>query len=154
MSNRIPGFHGEYLWELDISQWQLTALADAVPEAGYPWRPVEGTRSFSAVLVHIALGNFALLHLIGVQPESSRDLYGPLSGDPFSRFAEIIRKERLAGTHDHGEASGARFAEAIVRFSAGLLLAIQSRPSRKRWGLLSRANVDSQGLPSNAGAHA
>ena len=89
---RMPGFQGDYLWELDIARGQLLALADAVPESGYGWSPVEGARSFSAVLVHIALGNYALLHLIGVQPESAEEIYGPLDGAPSLRFPMIIRK--------------------------------------------------------------
>ena len=88
----MPGFHGEYLWELDIAQVQLLALADAVPEAGYSWRPTDDARSFSAVLVHIAVGNFVLLHLVGARPESAVDLYGPLDGDRFAQFTAIIRK--------------------------------------------------------------
>jgi hypothetical protein len=92
MPSRRPGFHGEYLWELDIAQVQLFALADAIPEAGYSWRPVDDARSFSAVLVHIALGNFALLHLVGARSDSFVDLYGPLDGDRSEQFAAIIRK--------------------------------------------------------------
>lgn len=70
----MPGFHGEYLWELDIAQVQLLALAEAVPEEGYSWRPVDDARSFSAMLVHVAAGNFALLHLVGMRPDSAVDL--------------------------------------------------------------------------------
>ena len=88
----MPGFHGEYLWELDIAQVQLLALAEALPEEGYSWRPVDDARSFSAVLVHVAAGNFALLHLVGMRPDSAVDLYGPLDGDPFEQFTAIIRK--------------------------------------------------------------
>ena len=92
MPLRVAGFHGEYLWELDIAQMQLLALADAVPDAGYSWRPVDDARPFSAVLVHIAAGNFLLLHLVGMLPDSVADLYGPLDGDTFARFAAMIAK--------------------------------------------------------------
>jgi hypothetical protein len=44
------------------------------------------------VLVHIAAGDFALLHLVGMLPDSVVDLYGPLDGDTFARFAAMIGK--------------------------------------------------------------
>jgi uncharacterized damage-inducible protein DinB len=91
VGSRTPGFHGEYLWELDIPQTQLLALAAAVPEEKYGWSPAEGARSFSAVLVHIAAANFALLHLAGVRGPGGVDLYGPLQGDEFAQLAAIIR---------------------------------------------------------------
>jgi len=62
MESRVPGFRGEFLWELSIAQIQLPALAAAVPEEKFSWRPVEDARPFSAILVHIAACNFALLH--------------------------------------------------------------------------------------------
>jgi uncharacterized damage-inducible protein DinB len=92
MSPRIAGFRGEYLWELDIARTQLLALAEAVPEDVYRWSPAPGTRPFSAVLVHIASGNFALLHYIGKRPPRAADLYGELEGDPLARLAAVVRK--------------------------------------------------------------
>ena len=41
MGTRFPGFKGEYLWEFDIAARQLSALAEAFPEARYRWRPAE-----------------------------------------------------------------------------------------------------------------
>ncbi|WP_321475938.1 DinB family protein [uncultured Paludibaculum sp.] len=92
MQSRIPGFHGEYLWELDIARMQLLALANAAPEQIYGWSPTEGTRSFSAVLVHIAVGNFGLLHFAGIPTSGGIDLYGNLQGDEFARTAAIVRE--------------------------------------------------------------
>jgi len=91
MEPRIPGFRGEYLWELDIARIQLLDLAAAVPEEAYGWRPVEGTRPFSAVLVHIAAGNMALLHVAGRPLPGGVDLYGPLQGDALAELREMIR---------------------------------------------------------------
>lgn len=92
MGSRIPGFRGEYLWELDIPQTQLLALADAFPEEKYDWRPADDARSFSEVLVHVAAGNLMLLRLVGVQAPGGLDLYGSLEGDQFTRLAAAIRK--------------------------------------------------------------
>lgn len=102
MESRVPGFPGEYLWELDIARVQLLALAEAAPEELYAWRPVEGARSFSAVLVHIAVGNLGLLRVAGVA--AAEDLYGEMSGDVgamvrtnLSFERTVTRKEDVLG---------------------------------------------------------
>ena len=79
MSARLPGFQGEYLWEFDIAERQLRALAEAFPAERYTWRPAEKSRSVNEVLVHIAAGNLTLLGMVGVQ--AAPDLYGELEGD-------------------------------------------------------------------------
>ena len=35
MGTRLPGFTGEYLWEFDIADRQLVALAEAFPLERY-----------------------------------------------------------------------------------------------------------------------
>ena len=62
---RIQGFRGEYLWELDIIDRQLPAIAETIPEDKYDWRPSDRARSISEVLVHIAAGTFMLLEVAG-----------------------------------------------------------------------------------------
>jgi len=44
---------------------QLLALAEAVPEEKFAWRPAPGVRSTSEVFMHIALANFYLLSVTG-----------------------------------------------------------------------------------------
>jgi uncharacterized damage-inducible protein DinB len=63
-------FQTEGLWEGYDGEWahvsgQLIALAEAIPEAKYAWRPAPGVRSVSEVLMHIALANFYLLSVTG-----------------------------------------------------------------------------------------
>ena len=57
MKTRLPGFKGEYLWEFDIAERQLLALAEAFPAERYGWRTAETARSVSEVLVHLAAGS-------------------------------------------------------------------------------------------------
>ena len=90
MAERIPGFKGEYLWELEIPEKQITALAEAIPPDKYSWRPADRARSVSEVLVHIAVGNFLLLDVVGVPLPA--DLYGHIEGDPYQRMIALIRK--------------------------------------------------------------
>jgi hypothetical protein len=55
------GVKGEYLWEFDIAERQLLALAEAFPAERYGWRPADTARSVSEVLVHVAAGNLRCL---------------------------------------------------------------------------------------------
>ncbi len=71
---------------------QLLALAEAAPEQIYGWRPVDGSRPFSAVLVHIAVCNLGLLHLAGVRVPGGVGLYDDLRGDEMTRTAAMIRE--------------------------------------------------------------
>ncbi|MGD0299844.1 MAG: hypothetical protein ABSE86_22355 [Bryobacteraceae bacterium] len=43
----MEGLRGELLWELEIAERQLTALAQAIPAEKYAWRPNDATRSVS-----------------------------------------------------------------------------------------------------------
>ena len=77
MADRIQGFRGEYLWELEIVERQTLALAEAIPAERYEWRPDAKARSVSEVFVHVAAGNFMLLDILSVPahgPEHFWDL--------------------------------------------------------------------------------
>jgi len=90
MSTRLPGFKGEYLWEFDIAERQLLALAEAFPAGRYGWRTAETACSVSEVLVHLAAGGRSLLVLLGV--EAAADLYGELEGEGVPRMMAMIKK--------------------------------------------------------------
>lgn len=60
----------EGLWQGYDGEWlhasrQLIALAEAMPERTFAWRPATGVRATSEVFMHIALTNFWLLSLTG-----------------------------------------------------------------------------------------
>jgi uncharacterized damage-inducible protein DinB len=60
----------EGLWQGYDGEWrhvsgQLLALAEAMPEEKFAWRPVPGVRSTSEVFMHLALANFYLLSVTG-----------------------------------------------------------------------------------------
>ena len=90
MSTRLPGFKGEYLWEFDIAERQLLALAEAFPAESYAWRPAGTARSTSEVLLHIATGSFMLLGIVGV--EAAPDLYGKLEAEILPRMMAMMAK--------------------------------------------------------------
>jgi uncharacterized damage-inducible protein DinB len=53
----------DLLLALDGLEKHVTALAKAVPEAKYGWRPGPGVRSFQEVFLHIAYGNKLMLSI-------------------------------------------------------------------------------------------
>jgi len=87
-------FRKEFLAELHIAETQLLALANAVPEEDYGWRPAEEARTFSAVLVHIAVGNLMLLYRTDACAPEVMLLYGAIEGDPVARLVAVIRKNQ------------------------------------------------------------
>ena len=92
MEENKGDFKQEYLWELSIPQSQLVALADAVPEEDFGWKPAEDARSFSAVLVHIAAGNLMLLYRAGVHTAEVMEFCGSIEGEGISQWLAIVRK--------------------------------------------------------------
>lgn len=60
----------EGLWQGYDGEWghvsrQLVALAEAIPQDKYSWRPGPGVRSTSEVFMHIVIANFGLLSITG-----------------------------------------------------------------------------------------
>ena len=67
----------EGIWQGYDGEWrhvssQLLALADAIPQEKFAWRPAPGVRSTSEVFMHIAVANFYLLSVTG--PKMPADL--------------------------------------------------------------------------------
>ncbi|MGA8149878.1 MAG: DinB family protein [Terriglobales bacterium] len=100
MTNRIPGYRGEFLWELEIAVDQCVAIAETIPAEKYDWRPNSKARSFSEVFVHVATGNFTLLDVIG--GAAPMDLYAEVPADAQERFPGLIRRndELVASIRD------------------------------------------------------
>lgn len=64
------GFRASYQRELQGAFQKVERLAREIPAELYDWRPGEGVRSVSEVLMHIANGNFLLARDLGVpRPE-------------------------------------------------------------------------------------
>jgi uncharacterized damage-inducible protein DinB len=59
----------DLLTPLDEMEKQVLALANAIPEEKYSWRPGPGVRSIQEVLLHIAFGNRLLLDIANNQPK-------------------------------------------------------------------------------------
>ena len=59
------GLKAELENELSAVEKKLVALAGAVPQEKYTWRPAEGVRSIAEVYLHVAQGNYLLGHMAG-----------------------------------------------------------------------------------------
>jgi uncharacterized damage-inducible protein DinB len=82
----------EGIWQGYDGEWrhvsgQLLALAEAIPEEKFTWRPAPGVRSTSEVFMHIALANFYLLSVTG--PKMPADMKEGLEKSVTSK-ADVI----------------------------------------------------------------
>lgn len=55
---------------------RIVQLAEAIPADKYGWRPAEGVRSVSEVVMHVATANFRLASSLGVAAPEGLDLEG------------------------------------------------------------------------------
>jgi len=86
-----------FLQELADVQTKIKALAEAIPEEKYAWRPAAGVRSIGEVFGHIAGGNYYLTKVAGVEPPA---------GNP--DFEKLGKKELLVWldkSYEHVRAS-------------------------------------------------
>jgi uncharacterized damage-inducible protein DinB len=65
------GIRGELEAQLADAERKLVALAEAIPQDKYGWRPAEGVRSVSEVFVHVAGANFMITGIAGVPRDTS-----------------------------------------------------------------------------------
>jgi hypothetical protein len=88
----LTSFQSEYLWELSIPHVQLIALANAIPEDDYSWRPAQDARTFSEVLVHIAAGMMMLLYRAEAYTQEVMEFCGPLEGEGMPLWVEMVHR--------------------------------------------------------------
>ena len=55
----------ETVMHLQFTENRLTALAEAIPQEKFTWRPGEGVRSVSEVLLHVVIANYSLPRFMG-----------------------------------------------------------------------------------------
>jgi uncharacterized damage-inducible protein DinB len=86
----MGGFRGEFLWELEIAERQMIAMAEAIPAENYTWRPDQKARSISEVFVHVAAGDFMLLEVVGAAAPA--DLYSQVPAEDLERVWDLVRR--------------------------------------------------------------
>ncbi|MEJ2540238.1 MAG: DinB family protein [Gemmatimonadota bacterium] len=91
-----PDFRQEFLGQFENSARKLVALAEAMPEETYGWRPMDGVASVVEVYMHIARYNY-------LYPDQNLGMGAPLEYAGFE--ADITEKDEaleiLANSMDH-----------------------------------------------------
>ncbi len=67
VGDKVAGFRGDMLWQIDDVQKKLMDLEDAIPQKKMSWRPAKGVRSISEVYLHVAFGNYILAKFSGFE---------------------------------------------------------------------------------------
>ena len=67
------GFRAEFLTQWETLEKKFVALAEALPQEKYTWRPTPEVRSVSEVFLHVAGGNYFFLEGVGVPPPAGVD---------------------------------------------------------------------------------
>lgn len=65
-SSAQPAVMASLLQQINSAEEKLVGLAEAIPDDRYGWRPGEGVRSVSEVILHIAADNYFLPTIVGV----------------------------------------------------------------------------------------
>lgn len=90
------GLQAELVGQLDDAVNKLVQLAEAIPQDKYGWRPGEGVRSVSEVLMHVVGGNYYITTFVGVAAPSglSRDMETTVTDK-----AEVIAALKRSAEH-------------------------------------------------------
>lgn len=99
-ADAAAGFRTSFLADYERSTQKLLDLAEAIPADKFGWRPVEGVRTVSEVLMHVAGANFFIPAGLGVAaPEGvGRDLEKVVTekGAAIAKLRESIAHVRQA----------------------------------------------------------
>jgi uncharacterized damage-inducible protein DinB len=82
----------ELLLPLDDLERQVIALANAIPEEKYSWRPGQGVRSVKEVFLHIAYGNHLML---SIASGAEKDSIKKAIEENTKKEQETVTRDRL-----------------------------------------------------------
>ncbi len=102
------GYRAEFLKEMKYFEGRFTQLAEAIPAEKFTWRPAEGVRSVSEVLLHIAGANQGLPGMAGIKPPAgfSNQGYEKSTTDKAKIIAEVKK------SFEHIRAAAAQMSDA------------------------------------------
>jgi uncharacterized damage-inducible protein DinB len=129
-SSNEAGVRADLLASLDDAERKLVALAEAIPQDKYGWRPTPEVRTVSEVFMHVAGGNYYLSSLVGVAPPegAGRDL------EKETDKAKVLATLKASFEHARkaiGEVPAGKLAETISfgggeRSGRGILVVLVS----------------------------
>ncbi|MGI8842687.1 MAG: DinB family protein [Gemmatimonadaceae bacterium] len=97
-----------YLDDLSAVERKYVALAEAMPESAYAWRPAEGVRSVGEVFTHVAAANYMFGQILGTPtPADVAAKYpNPQAFSAVTNKAEIVAMLRASFAHGRNAVSG------------------------------------------------
>jgi uncharacterized damage-inducible protein DinB len=103
---------GQSLLDLQDLQKKFVALAGAIPEDKYTWRPADGVRSFSELFLHVTGANYNVPHMMNVPLPAGFDpkTFEHSTTDK-ARIVEQLNKSFLAAIAAVQAMSNADFAK-------------------------------------------
>jgi len=94
-----PGFLDEFRGQFESSARKVVALAEAMPESAYTWRPAEGVMSVGEVYAHIARYNLLYpTENLGVEPSAGLESFADWEE---TSTAKVDALKILAPSFDH-----------------------------------------------------
>jgi len=87
---------------------KLEALAEAIPEESYGWRPGEGVRSVGEVFIHVAADNYLLPAILGVEAPAETGItmdYATVQAYEAQILSKTEIVANLRASFDHLEAA-------------------------------------------------
>lgn len=90
-----------YLDDLAAVERKYVALAEAMPESAYGWRPSEGVRSVGEVFTHVAAANYMFGQILGTPtPADVKAKYpNPQAYSAVTNKTEIVAMLRASFAH-------------------------------------------------------
>jgi uncharacterized damage-inducible protein DinB len=97
-----------YIDDVTAAERKYVALAEAMPEAAYAWRPGEGIRSVAEVFTHISFANYLFGEILGTpMPADVKTKYpNPEAFNAVTNKQEIIGMLRASFAHGRSVVSG------------------------------------------------
>lgn len=71
-SANATGVKKDVLMQIEDAEKKLVGLANAIPPAKFGWRPAPGVRSFSEVLIHVAMENLEIPPMAGAAASTTK----------------------------------------------------------------------------------
>lgn len=109
----------KYVEDMDTVHVKILALANAIPEDKYGWRPAPGVRSVSEVLMHLA-GEWYYYAPMSVAGKAPADFGAPREALPrlekITRKAEVIDQLNKSWAHGRAQLAGADPATLTGRY--------------------------------------
>ena len=94
-----PNFLVEFEGQFGASAEKFVALAKAMPEESYGWRPMEGVASVASVYMHVARYNY-------FYPEIALDVHSPMGAAEYDSWEAGVA-DKGKGRRDLGRVDGA-----------------------------------------------